>query len=96
MSHLGRSFSEKADFKLKVFLRFLLVVLFSTLSVAANATTCEEFKNQLNLTAFPHNKINAAGEYELDAPYWFNIRKLKDIDLKKNIYTADYKFAFCI
>ena len=92
MRHLGRSFSEKADLKLKVFFRFLLVVLFSTASVAANATTCEEFKDKLNLTEHPHNKINATGEYELDAPYWFNIRKLKDIDLKKNIYTADYKF----
>ncbi len=77
-------------------MRFILFYMFifvsSIHSSFGNEISCKEFLNNLNVKHSPYNRITEEGKYELYAPYWFNVRKLKDIDLKENNYTIDYKF----
>ncbi len=76
--------------KLNILLLFIIFCL--PFNLNAKNLDCNTFKENLNLTQSPHNFVDEDGNYFLKAPYWFNIRKLKDINLKENFYTADFKF----
>ena len=76
----------------RTFYLFFIISLCFTKMVMAQSVSCAIFLEKLNQTEAPFNNVTDEGVHELRAPFWFNIRKLKDVDVKNNLYTVDYKF----